>query len=108
MKSRLDIIDPSTRLKSRHSDLVSNLYFTFFTSLKKKWATFHSYLLVASRPAPQNLSAAEAAGIYLNNCPQGLHGPIEILSQTAFSDLEPDWNPPEKSANNRVNSWLHG
>ena len=27
----------------------------------------------------------QAPGIYLNNCPQGLHGPIEIFSQAAFS-----------------------
>jgi len=31
------------------------------------------------------LNATQEPGVYLNNCPQGLHGPIEVLSQAAFS-----------------------
>jgi len=31
----------------------------------------------------QNLT--QEPGVYLNNCPQGLHGPIEVLSQAALS-----------------------
>ena len=51
-------------------------------------AIFNSYVSSPEGISAGSRPAAEAPGIYLNNCPQGLHGPIEILSQTAFSDLE--------------------
>jgi len=35
----------------------------------------------------EQTKSLEAPGIYLNNCKTGLHGPIEVVSQTAFSTL---------------------
>lgn len=62
--------------------------------LKAKWlikvdpdTVWFPHRLVPLLMETEQHHSLEAPGIYLNNCPQGLHGPIEILSQTAFSTL---------------------
>lgn len=62
--------------------------------LKAKWlvkvdpdTVWFPHRLVPLLMETEQHHSLEAPGIYLNNCPQGLHGPIEILSQTAFSAL---------------------
>ena len=38
-------------------------------------------------PGWQQFERVRAKGVYINNCKYGLHGPIEILSSTAVTEL---------------------
>eukprot|EP00930_Biecheleria_cincta_P003369 TRINITY_DN1042_c0_g2_i1.p1 TRINITY_DN1042_c0_g2~~TRINITY_DN1042_c0_g2_i1.p1 ORF type:complete len:636 (+),score=90.09 TRINITY_DN1042_c0_g2_i1:264-1910(+) len=42
------------------------------------------------------------AGMYLNNCPEGLHGPIEVFSQRAFLELAENAESCYDKMNNKL------